>query len=502
MQQKNVLIKGTLILTIAGLLSRVLGFYNRIFLSQFIGAKEVGIYQLIFPIYALSFSICCQGIQTAISKMTATYSSSDHQKYPQCILMIGTAMALFVSLILAALLFTYSDLISLYVLKEESCSICLKLASFAIPFVAVKSCYIGYSYGKKQSFLPASTQLMEQIIRVGSIYLMSISFYKDKTATASAAVLGMVLGEILSSFYLLLVHFIQTRKDHCLAALPAPKRQLAAALIKDSIPLTSNRLALTLFQSTETILIPTALCQFYGSQELSLEIYGILTGMALPFLLFPSAITNSLSVMLLPTIAEAKASGQKGMIEKSVSKSIQYCLLIGILCAFLFLFYGKSLGNVIFHNKLAGEFMLMLCCLCPFIYVTSALSSILNGLGQTKRTLLHNIISLSVRILFILFVVPLYGLKGYLWALLLGDLILILLDTHYIRKETAINFNVYDCIVKPVLLAMICGGISLLPSTSSQGYTGIFLHCGLYLGLFIAGCLLVLDLVPHDRTIH
>ena len=54
MSRKQVLIKGTIILTLTGFATRFMGFFYRIFLSHTFGEEGVGIYQLIFPIYALS----------------------------------------------------------------------------------------------------------------------------------------------------------------------------------------------------------------------------------------------------------------------------------------------------------------------------------------------------------------------------------------------------------------------------------------------------------------
>ena len=68
MSKKQSIIKGTFILTTAGFLSRFMGFFYRIFLSRTFGAENVGLYQLIFPIFALSVSLSCAGIETAISR--------------------------------------------------------------------------------------------------------------------------------------------------------------------------------------------------------------------------------------------------------------------------------------------------------------------------------------------------------------------------------------------------------------------------------------------------
>lgn len=74
---KKLFIKGTLLLTFAGLLSRLMGFFYRIFLSHTIGAHGLGIFQLILPLQILIMSICASGIQTAISRLTAA------EKFPK-----------------------------------------------------------------------------------------------------------------------------------------------------------------------------------------------------------------------------------------------------------------------------------------------------------------------------------------------------------------------------------------------------------------------------------
>ena len=54
---KQNFISGTLLLTLTGILSRIIGFYYKIFLSRRIGAEGLGIYQLIFPVFALIISV-------------------------------------------------------------------------------------------------------------------------------------------------------------------------------------------------------------------------------------------------------------------------------------------------------------------------------------------------------------------------------------------------------------------------------------------------------------
>ena len=107
--------------------------------------------------------------------------------------------------------------------------------------------------------------------------------------------------------------------------------------------LTATKLIVSLLHSAEAIFIPAALQKFGCSPSDALSIYGILSGMALPFILFPSAISNAFAVMLLPSIAQAQAENDTYKINKSVTFATKYNLLIG---GYAFVFYNlwKDMG--------------------------------------------------------------------------------------------------------------------------------------------------------------
>lgn len=479
----NEIMKGTLILTIAGLLSRFLGFYNRIYLSNLIGAKELGIYQLIFPIYMVCFSICCSGIQVALSKMVSALWIQNRHESIRKLMRVSLLFCLGLSLILGAIMYIFAPQICIYLIKEPRCASCLRIATFSLPFVAMKSCLHGYSLGLKKSSVSAISQLLEQIARVLGIYLLSILVFNN-CASAILASYGMFIGEFVSFFYTINQYLIhQTKISKSTSHIPSPSyATLLKSLLRDSIPLTANRLSLTLLQSVEAILMPVMLRLFYKDSSLSLELYGILTGMALPFLFFPATLTNSLSVMLLPTISAAKTKGHQKTISHTTSRSIHFCVCIGIMSSFLFILYGKNLGTVIFSNETAGEVLFLLSLLCPFLYISSSLSSILNGLGYAATTLWHNLVSIIIRIGFILFLIPLIGMKGYIWGLLSSYIVLLFLDLIKISSLVEIKFSAIKTIFLPCFFSLAAGFVS------SSFYQYLILHfsVGNFVGLGIA----------------
>ena len=437
---KNPLVTGTVILTLTGLLSRFIGFFYRIFLSNIFGAEGVGIYQLIAPVLALSFALTVSGIQTAISKYVASETSTRDYKSSFRTLWAGFILAMALSVTCAGFIYLYADWIAVTFLLEARTAPLLRIIALSIPMATVHSCINGYFYGIRKTAIPAVSQLAEQICRVGSVYLIyHICKQHNMTPTISFAVVGLVIGE--SASMVVSVIAILVRAHHVFPAgtvvaphlrtstLVAAYRHIMGQLLQLAVPLSANRLVLNLLQSIEAVYIPNRLMAYGLNNADALGVYGVLTGMSLPLILFPSAITNSISVLLLPIVSEADASGNRSAVRRAIMTSIRYCLLLGFGCTIMFLLLGRTAGRLLFHSELAGSFILTLSFICPFMYIASTLNSILNGLGKTAQTFLYSVLSLLLRLLFVFIAIPIYGIKGYLWGMLASQMLQTLLCT-------------------------------------------------------------------------
>lgn len=497
MSKKNPIIMGTFILTISGFLTRIIGFFNRIYLSQLIGAKEMGIYQLIFPVYMIGFALCCHGIELALSQMIAAMKARQEEMYMKQLIFVSSCFSVSLAVILSVFIYRYALPISICFLREKDCAICLQLMSPILPFSALRACLHGYFMGIKKTGIPASGQLVEQITRVGCIWLLASYSIKNHPKTASLAVIGMCIGEIIATLYTWLSYRLLLKKRKLIEWRETPSNKtLLFDMLHHAVPFTGNKLTLTVISSLESILIPAMLRCFYQDRTLALSMYGVLTGMSMPFILFPATLTNSLSMMLLPAISEANAVKNKSLIKRTTAKTIHFCLIIGIFAFFLFFCYGKELGILIFHNESAGDFLLILAFLCPFLYLSSTCGSILNGLGQAKDTFFYSLFSLLVRILFIVGVVPLIGMKGYLWGLLAAYLLLVFLEIHRILQFTSISFQPYHSIFLPVLVGIIGtflthqGEFFLKRMLPNQPFLTLAFDCCLFGIFYLIGILL------------
>lgn len=462
MNKKHIIIKGAIILTLAGFASRIIGFFYRIFLSYTIGAEGMGIYQLIFPIYAMSCSLTASGIQTAISKFVSGKMAVGDKKGARNIFITGLTISLALSALACYILFYYADFISVQFLEETRCAELLRLLAYSVPFAAVHSCINGYYYGLRRTNVPAISQLIESLVRMGTSYFLYIIFIEKGIAiTPALAVYGMVTEEVVSFLLcstIIAVHFgNENYKDTPTSSMVTNFKEMLSL----STPLTLNRVLLNLLQSMEALFIPLRLRVYGMDVSTSLSTYGVLTGMSIPLILFPSAITASASTLLLPTVSEAQSAQDGTRITVTIENTIKYSLILGILCTGVFLALGNEMGEVLFHSDLAGPFILTLSWICPFLYLTTTLTSVLNGLGKTTTTFIQSTIGLLLRIGFVWFAVPLFGISGYLWGLLASELVIAFMALRSLKKEYDYSYHVQASIVLPVLALVLSIGIIL-----------------------------------------
>lgn len=497
MNRQNPIIKGTLILTITGLLTRVIGFYYRIFLSNQIGASQLGIYQMVFPLLVLAFALTSSGIELVISRQvaasTVTQNSCKAGNRRQ-ILHVGLLLSLFLSIPVAFLIHHFAAPLATRFLGDVRCASLLRIGAMAIPLSGIHMCVEGYYQGHRKSGIPATACLLEQLVRVFSVWLLcKIAHFEGKSLTVEIAMYGLVLGEAAAALTSLTALSFESHVRLSSYTKDCTKTILRS-FTKQGIPLTANRVLLNTLQSLEALLIPLKLKDFGLSHTQSLGLYGILTGMAMPFIMFPSTLTNSISAMLLPTVATAQANHKKDTLSKTASYTLQFCLVLGIFCTGIFIAFGRQIGLAIFHNETAGKMLQTLGWICPLLYISNTFASMIHGLGKTSMVFLINLLSLSLRILVVLLLIPKYSLSGYLWGILFCYLLSTVLYYLTLRKHISFSLPAVTYILKPCLTIAalsLPGSFFLRQKPVSIGSLILtLLLCGLlYLGvLFCLGC--------------
>ena len=432
-------------------------------MTRLIGVVELGKYQLIFPIYMFVFACCSQGISTTLTKQTSYYIGKGNKTKADYIFKLSICISTILSLILALTIYLYSDLISYKLLKNTDCGILLRIITIAMPFVAVKSCINFYFIGIDKPGYHGFSHLIEQIIRISAAYILSLFVMADKV-NAVLAVIAVVIGEVSATVISIVIYYVnriktsnislynknntfinsknninlnnqksekETEKENLT---PKEKKDVLQYFKNDAIPITINNLIFTLFSTLEAIIMPAMLFYYYNDSDTALEMFGIVTGIVIPFILFPATITTSLSTMLLPAISYANARKDIRAINKALKNCIVFCLFLGASASAGFYVLGIPMCEVAFKSKEAGILLKKLCLLCPLIYTSGNLTSILNGIDKSFFALICNVIGISIRICFIFLMVPNYGLNAYAMGMFTSYTVINLLMLFGLRR--------------------------------------------------------------------
>lgn len=338
-------------------------------------------------------------------------------------LFTGLFLSLLLSVPCMLLLLMFSDFVAVHFLLEARTASMLRIIALSIPAGAVHSCINGYYYGIKKTMLPSSTQLIEQFMRFFCV--LAADFLARRSHTVphiNAAVVGLVVGECAAMLISLLAIYFRFYREEA-GGFGISRFHAVKDLLVLAFPLTVSRIVVNLLQSVEAVAIPSRLCRYGYDSVTALSVYGVLTGMALPLLFFPNALTGSMSLLLLPMVSEADARGNTDAVKNTTLKTIYSCLLLGAACTLFFFLSGPFLGRFLFHSELAGRYIRSLSLLCPFLYLCTTLSGILHGLGKAVSVFFVNVFSLSLRLLFVFFLIPAFGIDCYILSMVLSQLL-------------------------------------------------------------------------------
>jgi stage V sporulation protein B len=483
-----------MILTLANIITRLLGFFYRIFMSNILGSEGMGLYQLISPVYMLVWAFSSAGLSTSISKLTAEQKATKSYGNMRRIVLMASGVSVLLAGIASIIIFAFSSQICICLFKDERTILSMRILALCFPFMAAGSCLRGWFYGMQEVAVPAQCQVLEQCTRMAVVYILSLYISgKGLEITCAAAVTGMAVGEVTSCIYVVLRAMSEKHKG-TRKSLTLSRRKAGMMILATALPLTLNRVSCALLSTAENVLLPDRL-ELYGyTRSAALSLYGQLCAMAMPLIMFPSSLLTALSSALMPAVSEAKAGGSTSDMASAVEKSLTFTAIVGIGTAGLFLTLPYELGKVIYNQPELGSLLRPLGIICPFIYMQVTLSGVLNGLGKQLYIFTVNLISSLFNICVIYALVPIYGIKAFLLGWFLSTVVTTILSFGITACCIRLKLYINNILLKPIAAAAIaCITLRIYTLQKAIALTSVAsLVCAV---LFIGGIYLILILL-------
>ncbi|WP_163145234.1 stage V sporulation protein B [Bacillus sp. 22-7] len=456
-------LKGTMILLAAGLVTRVLGFINRIVIARFIGEEGVGLYMMAFPTMILVVTITQIGLPVAISKNVAEAEARGDTAKIKKILIVSLATTISLSIVFTPALILLAPLLSETLFTDNRTHLPLMAIAPIVPIIAVSSVIRGYFQGRQNMKPAAYSQMIEQIVRISLIALMTKAFLPYGIEYAAAgAMLAAVIGELASLLYLMTTFKLKKkfRVRNQFFKYVSSGKSTFYELMTVALPTTGSRMIGSVAWFFEPIVVAQSLALAGVAAAAATKQYGALTGFAMPLLMLPSFITYSLSTSLVPAISEANSQNNMRLIEYRLQQALRFAFITGGLAVVVLYVLSDQLMEVMYGSSSGSHFIKLMAPFFLFYYYQGPLQATLQALNLARAAMINSLIGAVVKtaVIFLLASQPAFGINGVAMGILTGTVLVTMLHFATVLKAISFTFFVRDYI-KTFIAMIVSGGL-------------------------------------------
>ena len=367
-KQKQSFLAGAIIISVGGFVSKLLGAVYRIPLTNILGGEGMGIYQMVYPLYCILLTVSASGIPTGISRLISSGRGAGAERQAfrlyGAVGVIGMLIMFVLSAPLAALQ------------TEPAIKLCCQLLCPSVFFVSLLSVVRGYFQGKGNMLPTATTEIMEQVIKVAFGVAFSYLFRGNLPLAVASTLLAVTISEIISTGVALLWYFKKRSKPPLYRVQSVPVK----SILRFTVPLTLTAIALPVSQLFESII---AVRLLRAGAENATALYGVFSGCAITIINLPVSITYGLAASSVPQISPLAESGDMAGAKKKAFKSLAITLAVSLPAA-VGLYFLAPLATRLIFGSLQGEEKELLISLIKIL----AVSSVTQSLVQTSSACL------------------------------------------------------------------------------------------------------------------
>jgi len=482
MKTFKVFLKNGIILTATSLFLRLVGIIFNTYISNAVGAEGMGVYSLVQSVFGFGVTFACSGINLGATRLVSEALAKDNYKEIKKSVRVCVCYSLLFSGIACISLFCGAEYIGTVFLKDTRTVKSLRMLALALPFISLSSVFSGYFSAMRRVYKNALVMISEQFVRI-TVTVRLVSLYPFKSV--EYACVGVALGTIISEFGALVFNLILLYFDYrkILDKKEKPCSGISKKLAGISLPLALSTYIRSGLVTVEHLLIPFGLRKNGASYSLSMSTYGIVQGMVLPLILFPSCIIYSFSGLLVPEIAAMKERQEYEKINKAVSNVIKYALYFSIGVAGILMCYSYELSMIFYNSSEAYEYIWLFAPLVTVMYLDGAIDGILKGLNEQLHSMKINIADALISVLLVYYLVPLLGVKGYIIAVFVSEIFNCSMSLIRLVKICSPGISISKFVVKPIISAIVSIGLVVF---LFNNFNITFLGSGLNLAFRIA----------------
>ena len=464
-------LKGTMILTISSIIVKVIGSLNWIILSRVLGGEGIGLYQMGFPIYLMAITVSSAGVPVAISIITSEKLANKDYRGAKRVFNVSLRLLLVSGLIFSsALLFGADFLINQHIIRDARAYYSIIALAPAVFFVTFLASFRGYLQGWQIMTPTATSEVVEQLVRVITMLVFADLFMPYGLAYAAG---GASMGAGAGAFCALLVLMwfyrrlkrrlheeIETQDD----SIPEESAgHIIKRLLKLALPVSLTSLMLPIGANLDLLIVPQRLEAAGFDVRHATELFGYLTGMAVPLVNLATIFTAAMTISLVPSISESKALERFDAIRDKIRLAFRVAMIITFPCFMGLFFLAEKVATLIYNAPGAAGAIQTMSVGILFLGMHQISTGILQGLGKTAIPVINMILACLVKVVMSwwLTAIPFLGIKGASMATVADFAVAAIINMGFIYKYTGFTFSL-GSLLKPLLASGVMGAVIYL----------------------------------------
>ena len=464
--------KGTLILTVAGIVVKVIGSLNWIFVSRILGGEGIGLYQMAFPIYFFAFTISTAGVPVAISIITAERVALKDVWGAKRIFKIAMSLMFFTGIVFTALTYFGAQwLIDFHFIRDPRAYWSVVALAPAIFFVTLLASSRGYLQGWQRMTPTAVSQIVEQIFRVITMILFaSLLLPYGIDFAAAGASLGAFAGAVTGLIVLVYFHWklekdITSEYGRDIKPNADSEKSSTWKIIKRifalSLPVSAASIMLPVVSNLDLAIVPQRLEVAGYTVNEATELFGYLTGMAVPLVNLATILTASLAVSLVPAISKAKALNNDELVYSQTASGIRISNFVCFPAFIIVMVLATPISTLIYNAPGAGPAVWVSSFSIVLLGLHQVSTAVLQGLGHPSIPMINMIIAAAAKVAlnWILTAIPALGIMGAAWATAADMGVAAVINLFFIYKYIGYRMEIPQLLKTVVAAAVMAGSV-------------------------------------------
>ncbi|WP_158217650.1 putative polysaccharide biosynthesis protein [Lottiidibacillus patelloidae] len=499
---KGTLLKGAIILSIAGVITKVISAIYRVPYQNMAGDIGFYVYQQVYPFYGMAIIFATIGFPVVISKFVAEYRVKNKEKLQEFLALSFISLQI-AGLVIFLIFYLGAPVIASF-MQDNQLVLPIRAISFIFLFVPFVAVVRGYYQGLGDMKPTAMTQIIEQVIRITVILTFTYIFVKNGFGDYVVGT-GAAFGSIIGVFFAGVLLFLISREDISYRAflMHIKKVNGYTTVIKKiymhGFAICLSAMALILFQAIDAFtMVP--LLKTIGINVEEAKIMKGVYDRGQPLIQLGTVIATSIALPLIPMLATVFAQKKWEELRSKAELALRTSLLFGLAAVAGLAIIIEPVNIMLFTDGKGTDVLLILSFSILFSSITSTTSAVLQGVGYIGLTARHVTYGIILKIILSLALIPIYATKGAALATVIGFSFIALLNVIAMLRKVG------GCIpsLKKILLMLLATIFLIVACSSWQFLISDFLHLHMNTRLgaaFIALSTAVLGVAVYLGTI-